>query len=329
MQNVRHSLTGAAVSGALAFFAGMSPAEAAEPPVGEFKVGTIWQGSAGFYGPGNSFASCGMAARFPEGLELTFSLDAKGALVLDIVGPDEMDDPTGNVPATLSIDGRPFRTLSMKADEAGLELDELWLYTDLKPAADYLAALKKGKTITVAIQGQTMEKPPKDKTWTYTAALTGSGEAFQALEACVAKYAGTARPGAAPTAGSGGATTGPTKGSTGATKKAASFGAIAVGEDDEGLVSGISVNHPSLDAAMMAAVESCQSNSYGGICTVRATMDRNTPCGAIAGGKDGDGEPVYGWGTGMTKPEADLGAMEGCSGGAFGCQVKLSRCLSE
>jgi len=323
-------MTGTAVSGALAFFAAVAPAEAADPPVGEFKVGTIWQGSAGFYGPGNSFATCAVAARFPEGLELTFSLDAKGVLILDVVGPDEMDLPRGNVPVTLSIDGRPFPTLSMKADDTGLEIDELWLYADLKPASEYLPAFKKGKSIGLAIQGQTMEKPPKDKTWTYTAALTGGGEAFQALEACVTKYAGTTRPGLASsgTSGtpSGGVTSGPTKGSTGSTKKAASYGAIAVGEDGNDLITGISSQHPSLEAAMNAAVEICQRQ--GGFCSVRATMDLATPCGAVAGGDDSGGGPVYGWGTGLTRAEAELSAMQACSADAIGCRVSLSKCVN-
>lgn len=329
MNRIGCSVTRAAVSGVLAFFAAAAPAEAAEPKIGEFKVGNIWIGSAGFYGPGNSFETCGMAAKFPEGLELTVSLDAKGVLVLDLVGPDEMDIPRGNVPATISIDGRPFPTLSMKADDTGLELDELWLYADLKPASEYLPAFKKGKSIAVAISGQTMEKPPKDKTWTYTAALTGSGEAFQALEACVAKYAGTTRPGTAPTTGGApaGATSGATKGSTGITKKAAGFGAIAVGEDGNDLITGISSNHPSLEAAMMAAIETCQGE--GGFCQVRATMDRNTPCGAVAGGDDSGGGPVYGWGTGKTRAEAELGAMQACSADAIGCRVSLSKCVSD
>lgn len=329
MKRVRRSVTSAAVSGALAFFAAMAPSDAAEP-VGEFRVGTIWKGSARFSGADGGFMRCGMAAKFPEGLELYFSLDTKAVLGLDLYGPDDMDVPEGKAPVTISIDGRVLRALAMDVDMDAFELEELWFYTDLSPAGDYLPAFKKGKSIAVAVQGRTMEKPPRDKTWTYTAALTGAGEAFQALEACVAKHAGTSRPATAPATGGAakGAATGATKGSTGITKKAARFGAIAVGEDDEGLISGISSNKPSLEEAMMAAVEVCQNNGFG-ICTVRATMDRATPCGAVAGGKDGDGEPVYGWGTGTMQAEAELSAMQACSADAFGCRVTLSRCLNE
>ena len=93
------------------------------------------------------------------------------------------------------------------------------------------------------------------------------------------------------------------------------------------MVTGISSNKPSLEAAMMAAVETCEGD--GGTCQVRATMDRATPCGAVASGDDADGDPIYGWATGAIKAEAELGAMQSCSAGAFGCQVVLSRCLSE
>ncbi|MGE0094555.1 MAG: DUF4189 domain-containing protein [Alphaproteobacteria bacterium] len=305
-----------------------APVDAAGP-VGEFKIGTIWKGAARF-GSAGDFMRCGMAAKFPEGLELFFTLDTKGVLGFDLYGPDDMDIPDGKAPVTLSVDGRVLRALAMNVDEDAFEFEELWLYTDLKPAADYLPAFKSGKTIAVAIQGRTMDKPPRDKTWSYTAALTGSAEAFQALEACVAKHAGSSQPAAAPAA-SGAASgvapaPGATKGSTGAGKKV-SFGAIAVGEDGNDLITGISSNHPSMDAAMMAAVDICQRD--GGFCQVRATMDRATPCGAVAGGDDSGGGPVYGWGTGKTKAEAELGAMEACSADAFGCRVTLSRCLTE
>lgn len=332
MGRIRRSFAGAAVSGAMAFFAAVAPAGAAEP-VGEFRVGSIWKGSAGFYGPGNSFQSCAMSARFPEGLELIFSLNTKGVLGLDLYGPDDMDIPKGKVPLTLGLDGRVVRTVEMEIDEEGVFLDELLLFADLGPAGDYLPALKASGSITVAVQSGTMEKPPRERTWTYTAALTGGAEAFQALEACVAKHAGTSRPAAAaPTAPAApvtatGATSGATKGSTGVTKKATSFGAIAVGEDGDDLISAISSDHPSLDIAMMKAVETCQSE--GGSCQVRATMDRATPCGALAAGEDPDGGPVYGWGTGTIKAEAELGAMQACSADAFGCRVTLSRCLKE
>lgn len=319
--------------------AGSPPAKApaaappkAAGPAGEFQVGNIWKGQASFGGPGNSFSSCGMIAGFPEGLELYFALDTKGVLSLDLPGPDDMNVPKGKAPLTLSIDGRVLRTNSMNVDEDAFMMDEvLWLYTDLSPASDYLPVFKNGKSIKLVLHGETMDKPPLNKAWTYAAALTGAAEAFQALEACVAKHAGTSLPatgsGAAGTAG--GATSGATKGSTGVTKKAASFGAIAVGEDDGGLVSGISSNHPSLEAAMAAAVEACEGDDFLASCEVRATMDRGTPCGAIASGRDGDDEPVYGWGTGTIKSEAELGAMQACSGGAFGCQIKLSRCLKD
>lgn len=323
---IRRSLAGAAVSGALACFAAMVPADAAEP-VGEFRVGNIWKGSAGFYGPGNSFTNCALTARFPEGWELTFLLDAKGLLGLDMFGPDDMDAPKGKAPLTLSVDGRALRAVAMAVDEDALLLEELWLFADLGPARDYLPALKKGRGIAVVLQGETMDKPPRERTWSYTAALTGGAEAFQALEACVAKHAGTSRPAAAAPA-TGGATSGATKGSTGVTKKAASYGAIAVGEDGGDLVSGISANHPSLEAAMMAAVNTCQGDGLG-ICEVRATMDRATPCGAVASGDDSGGGPVYGWATGTIKAEAELGAMQACSADAFGCYIALSRCLSE
>lgn len=335
MQQLRRFATGAAMSGALAFFAAMTPAEAADP-VGEFKAGTIWNGSARYSSKDNSFLRCGMSAKFPEGLELFFALDPKGVLGLDIYGPDDMDAPPpgGKVPVTLSIDGRAFRPLAMDVDDYALEMEELWLFTDLTPAGDYLPALKKGKTITVSLQGQTVEKPPQPKTWTYTAALTSAAEAFQALEACVAKHAGTTGPSAAPKTGSapsaktpdGGATSGPTKGSTGVTKKAASYGAIAVGEDGDDLITGISSKLPSLEEAMNAAVEICQRG--GGFCQVRATMDLATPCGAVAGGDDSGGGPVYAWGTGLTKAEAELAAMQACSADAIGCRVSLSKCVN-
>lgn len=333
MTRIRRSATGAAVSGALAVFAALTPADAAEPTVGAFEVGTIWKGAARFASAGE-FMRCGMEAKFPEGLELYFALDSKGVLGLDVYGPDDMDVPKGKVPVTLGTDGRVLRALEMNVDETALELQELWLYADLKPASEYLPALKKSKTITVAIAGQTTGKPQKDKTWTYTAALTGGAQAFQALEACVAKYAGTSRPAPSPAtapapggATAGGAVGGPTKGAAGVTKKAASFGAIAVGEDGGALITGISSNKPSLEEAAMAAVEACERE--GGSCQVRATMDRATPCGAVAGGDDADGDPIYGWGTGGMKAEAELGAMQACSASAFGCQITLSRCLSE
>ncbi|MHB1217779.1 MAG: DUF4189 domain-containing protein [Alphaproteobacteria bacterium] len=320
---IRRSLAGAAVSGALACFAATAPADAAEP-VGEFRVGNIWKGSARFASAGD-FTRCGMTAGFPEGWELTFLLDAKGLLGLDMFGPDDMEVPKDKAPLTLSIDGRVLQTVAMEVDDEALMYEELWLFADLGPAGDYLPALKKGGSIMVVLQGETLGKPPQARAWSYTAALTGGAEAFRALEACVAKHAGSSRPAAA--APGGGATRGPTKGSTGTTKKAAGFGAIAVGEDGDDLISGISSDHPSLDIAMMKAVEVCQSE--GGSCQVRATMDRATPCGALAAGEDSGGGPVYGWGTGTMQAEAELGAMQACSADAFGCRVTLSRCLKE
>lgn len=330
MGRIRRSLAGAAVSGALACFAAMAPAEAAEP-VGEFKVGTIWKGAARF-GSGGAFTRCSMDARFPEGLELYIGLDPKGVLNVDFYGPGDMDVPDTTAPVTIGVDGRTLATVAMEVDEDALDMmEELWLYADLSPASSYLPALKNGKTITVSVQGRTTGQAPQDKTWTYTAALTGSSEAFQTLEACVAKHAGTSNtagaPGGTANTAPGGATSGATKGSTGITKKAASFGAIAVGEDGDDLISAISSDHPSLDIAMMKAVETCQSE--GGSCQVRATMDRATPCGALAAGEDSDGGPVYGWGTGTMQAEAALGAMQACSADAFGCRVTLSRCLKE
>ena len=342
MNGFRHSMTRAAVAGVLALFAAQAPVEAAEPPTGEFKVGTIWKGSARYSSKDNSFLRCGMSAKFPEGLELFFALNTKSVLGLDIYGPDEMDlpPPKATVPVTLSVDGRVLTAMAMDVDEDAFEFEELWLFTDLKPAGDYVPALKKAKTITVAIQGQTTDKPPQNKTWTYSAAMTDGAAAFQALEACVAKYAGTTGPaassapggaatgGAPPSSGatSGGVTSGPTKGSTGAGKKA-SFGAIAVGEDGDDLITAISSNHPTMDAAMISAVDLCQKD--GGFCQVRATMDAATPCGAVAGGDDSGGGPVYGWGTGTTRAEAELGAMQACAADAICCRVTLSKCVND
>ena len=65
----------------------------------------------------------------------------------------------------------------------------------------------------------------------------------------------------------------------------------------------------------MAAVETCAGDSLAA-CEVRATMDRATPCGAVASGDDSDGGPVYGWATGAIKAEAELGAMQACSADA-------------
>ena len=247
MKDVRRSVAGAAMSGALAVFTALAPAEAAEP-VGEFRVGNIWKGSAGFYGPGNSFSGCDMTATFPEGLVLSFSLNAKGVLGLGMSGPDDMSLSSGKVPTTLSVDGSVLRMVAMEADDDALMFDELWLDAVLGPAGDYLPALKRGKSITLAMQGQTVDKPSKNRVWTYTAALTGAAEAFQALEACVAKYATGGRPAAAP----------------GTATKAARYGAIAMGQDDEeAVLTGVSDDQPSLALAAKDAIATCRKAGKG------------------------------------------------------------------
>ena len=52
-------------------------------------------------------------------------------------------------------------------------------------------------------------------------------------------------------------------------------------------------------------------------------MDRDT-----TSGDDSGGGPVYGWGTGLTRAEAELSAMQACSADAIGCRVSLSKCVN-
>lgn len=282
----------------------------------QFTSGSIWEGGAYFSDDG-TFRHCFVYAKFPEGWTAGFYLDARRIIEIEMEEPAGIDidfDPD----LIVGVDGQRIAGVTMWLDEESLWLDEwAYYYADLGPVQQVAPPLKAGSNLSLIL-----DAPGTDgqrKTWTYSAALTGSSKAFSSLENCVTKHAG-----AAPAAAASGAT------NTGAAKAALppkEYGAIAIGEYDDGLLAGMSTGHASYAEAETSAVETCDQG-YSGACTARMYLDDDSPCGAVAGGTDSDGAAAYGWATSGTESQAQIAAMESCSEIAYDCTIRLSDCVA-
>ncbi|MDA0702123.1 MAG: DUF4189 domain-containing protein [Proteobacteria bacterium] len=151
--------------------------------------------------------------------------------------------------------------------------------------------------------------------------LTDSGQAFPSLESCVTKYAGAAP--AQSATGRGGTTTGAAK----AALPSREYGAIAIGESGDGLLTGISTGRASYAEAEARAIEVC-NQGHSGTCTARMYLDEDSPCGTVAGGTDSDGAVAYGWATSGTGSQAQVAALASCSEIAHDCTIRLNYCVA-
>jgi hypothetical protein len=317
MLALKSSIIRTALAAGAVFLAadGGAEAETRDP----FKSGSIWEGGAYFSDDG-AYSHCYLHASFPEGWAATFYLDEKRILEI------ELEEPAGisidhDPDLTIGVDGRHLAAVGMWLDEETLWLDDwAFYYADVGPIHEVAPPLKAGSNLSLILDGLGSEGQPK--TWTYTAALTGSRQAFSSLESCVAKNAG---PAPAPAAA------GSAKTSTGSAKAAlppSYYGAIAIGEYDDGLLAGMSTGHATYAEAEASAIETCNQGYYGA-CTARMYLDSDSPCGAVAGGTGGDGEASYGWATSGTESQAQIAALESCSEIAYDCTIRLSDCVTD
>ena len=291
-----------------------------------FEVGSIWEGGAYFTDDG-TFSNCYLDADFPEGWQVSFYLPPDRELEIELEEPEGMDIDV-EPDLTLGVDGQRLAAVPMMIDEEALwMMDWLIVYAFIGRIEDVGVPLRTGDRLTLILDGLGMDG--QAKTWTYSAALTGSGRAFAALESCVAQHGGAApqRTGDAEqrTGLAGRIAVPPSSGSIRSNAPPSYYGAIAIGEYDDGLLSGMAIRS-SVEEAEAAAIENCNQDYYGA-CLVEAWMDDSSPCGAVAAGHDPDGYSVYGWSTAGTDAEARLGAMEACSEDALGCEVVLNDCV--
>lgn len=275
-----------------------------------FTIGSIWSGGAWFESDG-TFSNCSLFADFPEGWPLGFYLYPNRILEIEFDEPDIgiAIDPD----LTLQVDGRNLANIELWVDEDALDWEDwLLIYGDLGRIEDLAPALKSGGTLTAILNG--------DGTWTGSAALTDSDRAFSALEDCLARNGG-----AAPTRSANGSSSASTAYDE---PEPTYYGAIAIGEDDDGLLSAITTGYLSYDEAGAAAVESCEQD-YDDTCSAEMYLDDEWPCGAVAGGNDGDGLATYGYSRAGSLEQAKVGALEACSEAAYDCTVGLSACVND
>ncbi|MDA0702122.1 MAG: hypothetical protein O3A96_02615 [Proteobacteria bacterium] len=150
----------------------------------EFQISPIWGGGAYFKDDG-SFGNCYLHAAFPEGWNTEFYLYPDHWLELEIQEPEGFNidfEPKVSV----VIDDRLFAAPKVSFDEEAYYMDDwLIIYADIALIQDVGPALRYGNRLTVILDGYGMDNQPR--TWTYSAALSGSDQAFAALESCLAR----------------------------------------------------------------------------------------------------------------------------------------------